>query len=103
MKRPLKCNHCQTYFIFVSKSGAGGGAERRLARANGDYICTLDSDDIWQPDFLEKCVAALEALDADFVFANWISEDAQNNRYHSYWEKFYTGGISRAPTTRDGA
>ncbi|HYE53795.1 MAG TPA: glycosyltransferase family 2 protein [Chitinophagaceae bacterium] len=40
-------------------------------RSKGKYIATLDSDDKWNPDFLEKCVAFLEAGDHDFVFANW--------------------------------
>lgn len=43
-----------------------------LKRAHGSYIASLDSDDTWNRDFLECCVAELEENNLDFVFANWL-------------------------------
>lgn len=42
-----------------------------LSFAKGAIIATLDSDDIWEPEFLSKCVAKMESDQLDFVFANW--------------------------------
>jgi glycosyltransferase involved in cell wall biosynthesis len=60
-----------------------------LRHAKGAYICSLDSDDIWQPNFLERSLEALRTLNADFVFANWVSVDIYGNRYDSYFQKHY--------------
>lgn len=42
-----------------------------LSFAKGAIIATLDSDDIWDPEFLTKCVSKMESDQLDFVFANW--------------------------------
>ncbi len=55
----------------------GGQAKARntgLKHATGEIIASLDSDDIWYPDFLERCVHRLTMNDHDFVFANWDQE-----------------------------
>jgi glycosyltransferase involved in cell wall biosynthesis len=59
-----------------------------LRHAEGAYICTLDSDDLWQPEFLAECVPALKALNADFVFANWGSLSLAGERSQSYFERY---------------
>jgi glycosyltransferase involved in cell wall biosynthesis len=60
-----------------------------LRHAKGDFVCTLDSDDIWQPDFLERSMEALTTLNAGFVFSNWIGLDLDNRIYDSYFQKYY--------------
>ncbi|MGB8192143.1 MAG: glycosyltransferase family 2 protein [Chitinophagaceae bacterium] len=49
--------------------------------SNGKYIATLDSDDKWQPDFLEKCVDRIEKDNLDFVFTNWDQERIEGDTY----------------------
>lgn len=41
-----------------------------LRHSRGSYIASLDSDDIWEPDFLAKSIACLEQHQLDFVFLN---------------------------------
>ena len=56
-----------------------------LKYAKGEYIASLDSDDIWDANFLETAVNALEKYEADFVFLNW-QEVFENRSYASGWE-----------------
>jgi glycosyltransferase involved in cell wall biosynthesis len=53
----------------------GQGAPRNLglSYARGDYLATLDSDDLWNPDFLERAISALEELEADVICCNFHS------------------------------
>lgn len=49
--------------IFRHTTNMGPGAARETGRllAEGDYICYLDSDDLWHPQKIEKQVATMEA------------------------------------------
>jgi len=58
-------------YVLIPHGGHSVARNTGLARAKGSLIATLDSDDTWHPDFLEKCVGAIEQYNADFVFANW--------------------------------
>jgi glycosyltransferase involved in cell wall biosynthesis len=77
--------------LLLTQANAGQSAARNhgLRHATGEYLCTLDSDDLWNPTFLEQSINALETLGADFVFANWVGADTNGNRYDSYFQKFY--------------
>lgn len=60
--------------ITLIRQENGGSASARnagLAAATGAFIASLDSDDLWHPTFLERCVGALEGAQLDVVFANW--------------------------------
>jgi glycosyltransferase involved in cell wall biosynthesis len=46
--------------------------------AKGEYFVFLDSDDIWEPTFLEKCVNVIEMTDVDIVYSG-IYEDGKPN------------------------
>lgn len=64
-----------------------------LNYAKGEYIASLDSDDVWHKDFLKVAVAALERYEADFVFLNWteISGTEQSSsdlERDEIWQKY---------------
>jgi len=77
--------------VYVRQEPRGQGAARNLGLrcAKGAYICTLDSDDLWNPDFIESSLRALRTLDADFVFSNWTDETPDGERHISNFEEFY--------------
>lgn len=58
-------------YVWQPHAGQGAARNTGLKNARGAYIASLDSDDTWKPDFLERCVQKLEAEQLDFVFANW--------------------------------
>lgn len=56
-------------FVTVHKSNEGVSAARRtgLERARGRYVCFLDGDDWWEPDFLERMTSAAAGGECDIV------------------------------------
>lgn len=52
--------------------GQGAARNRGLRQANGEYIASLDSDDLWDEEFLARSVECLERFHLDFVFTNWV-------------------------------
>ena len=57
----------------VAKEHSGQGATRDygLRFCRGQYIASLDSDDVWDKNFLTDSVGCLEKFELDFVFTNW--------------------------------
>lgn len=60
-------------FQYVLQPHAGQAVARNtgLQYATGELIASLDSDDYWSAEFVEKCVQAMQRYELDFVFANW--------------------------------
>lgn len=58
--------------------GPSAARNRAIANADGEYVSTLDSDDLWLPRYLEKMVETLEqAPDAGFAFTDaWTLEES---------------------------
>ncbi|KJZ18501.1 glycosyltransferase family 2 protein [Loktanella sp. S4079] len=53
--------------------GPGGARNLALARAKGDWIAVLDSDDSFAPDRLANMVHAAKRADADIVIDDFVS------------------------------
>jgi len=73
-------------YYYQENKGQAAARNLGLSYAKGQYIASLDSDDIWDKDFLKVAVAALERYQVDFVFLNWteISGTIQSS---SEWER----------------
>ncbi len=59
-------------YIYKENGGQATARNTALRIARGIYIASLDSDDIWNPDFLQRSVDMLEKEELDFVFSNWL-------------------------------
>lgn len=68
--------------ILYNKPNLGVGKTRNiiLDQAQGEYLFFLDSDDILEPDAIEKMVRAAREYQAEIVYGSWIRVD---NVYHS--------------------
>ena len=67
-------NYPQVEYYYKKNGGQASARNAGLAHAKGTIVASLDSDDVWHPDFLEECVGKLEEENLDFVFANWEQE-----------------------------
>ena len=65
-------------FNQVNK-GSAAARNNSLKEANGKYIVFLDSDDIWEDNFLEKQIKFLKEKNASLVFSSYkrINEDGK--------------------------
>ena len=67
--------------IRQKNAGAGAARNNGLAQATGKYLSFLDADDFFEPDMLEKAVAAAEKWQAEFVVFRADRYYPANNRY----------------------
>jgi glycosyltransferase involved in cell wall biosynthesis len=73
-------------YYYQENKGQGAARNLGLSHAKGEYIASLDSDDVWDKDFLSVAVEGLERHEADFVFLNW-TEISENKKSVSDWER----------------
>lgn len=68
----------QVIYMHQAHKGQSAARNRGLQKAKGTFITSLDSDDIWEPEFLEICMHKLEEEHLDFVFTNWYQDNGEN-------------------------
>lgn len=59
-------------------SGAAVSRNRALLEAKGKWIAFLDSDDLWEPNKLEKQIAFMQENDYHFSYTNYIEIDEES-------------------------
>ena len=70
------------YIKNEKNSGAAVSRNRALREANGRWVAFLDSDDLWESDFLEKQIRFIKEKNATIVFASYKRIDKNNNEKH---------------------
>lgn len=74
-------------FVVIDKENSGYGASmnRGLDKACGTYVAILESDDLYEPDALEKLCKAAEECGAEVAKANfwlyWSQPQERTERY----------------------
>lgn len=74
-------------YVYQPNAGSAAARNNGMRRAQCDWIALLDSDDVWQPDHLEKMAAAIAATNGVgcFYFADTIrpSEKGGGSRWEA--------------------
>lgn len=71
-------------FVVINKdnSGYGDSMNQGLAKAKGEYIGILESDDFAEPDMFEKLYKLAKKYDADVVRSNYFYHTEQGDTVH---------------------
>lgn len=82
-------------YFYQTNQRQAAARNSGLKLAQGNYIATLDSDDVWDEDFLTESVKCLEQNNLDFTFTNWRTRKSEEI-LPNVWErsdilKNYTG------------
>lgn len=62
-------------FRTPKNSGAGEARNQSLQNATGRYITFLDSDDTWEPQFLEKMIAFMQETQSELAYSSYARCD----------------------------
>jgi len=67
-------------YLWQKNQGLAGARNTGIEKARGEYVALLDSDDLWQSDYLERMLALVDAYpEADVFYSqvSYIDEDGQ--------------------------
>jgi len=76
----LMAKYPQVTYLKLPHGGQAYARNEGLRHARGNYVASLDSDDTWEPGFVQRCIQILDDNKLDFVFANWM-QDMGNGQF----------------------
>lgn len=72
------------FFKNEKNSGAALTRNRALREAQGEWIAFLDSDDLWNPDKLEKMISFMQSNNYVFAYHNYEKIDEESKPINIY-------------------
>ncbi|PHM67955.1 glycosyltransferase family 2 protein [Xenorhabdus kozodoii] len=61
-------NHKNLKYISQSNKGVSSARNKGISVSTGHYICFLDSDDTYEPSFIERLIEQAESNNSDFSY-----------------------------------
>ena len=66
-------------YIHQQNRGQGGARNRGIASARGEFICFLDDDDLWEPEYLATVIAVFQQQpDIDALYTGFRMIDGED-------------------------
>jgi len=81
-------------YYYQANKGQAAARNAGLTYCRGEFIASLDSDDVWEPDFLATGMACMQKHQLDFAFLNWKTTNGNTpvvrffnlpGKKQSYW------------------
>lgn len=76
--RRIVSEFAEVEYHYQANRGQAAARNAGLRQCRGEYVASLDSDDIWDPGFLSSGLGQLVRPEVNFVFMNWRSSNGNN-------------------------
>jgi glycosyltransferase involved in cell wall biosynthesis len=76
--RELVATFADVEYYYQPNAGQAAARNAGLGYCRGEFMASLDSDDVWDPNFLTTCLTVIQEHKLDFAFANWKSTSGSN-------------------------
>ena len=71
-------------YLYQNNGGLSNARNNGIKQAKGKYILTLDSDDKFEPTFIEKAIKILESNDEIGVVSSWGIRFMENKQFGEF-------------------
>jgi len=83
-------------YIYQENQGVARARNRAIEAATGELLAFLDSDDLWEPAFLERTVQRLRTHpDEALAYTDFVSIDRSGQPLRGHRKKPYGGDVTR--------